>query len=118
MLVGNFPWGALGLCSLAVCVSGFHIPDVSLDTQVDASSTSTNSGLINSTLMNNWKQSLNVGSVSISATLVILFVVLCMYIRLQNHLNTLQRCIILLRDDLTTLTRSANPKKRTLSSVY
>ena len=48
----------------------------------------------------NWSQSLNVGSVSIAATLCILFIALIMYLRVQERINGLVKCVQSIQNDL------------------
>ena len=76
-------------CSLVNSVVTFHIPNLDLNTNIEADSSQSNTGLIHSSIRNNWSQSLNVGSVSIAATIVIWFVALCMHLRTGERLNIL-----------------------------
>ena len=71
----------LSLALLVISAAGFHIPDLNLKSDISVDSSSTNTGLIHSSIRQNWSQSLNIGSVSIAATLLILFLslVLQMY---------------------------------------
>ena len=84
------------LCTLlqaSLCAS-FHIPDLSVSSDV-----ALKGNVINSTLKQNWNQSLNVGSISIAATLIILLLCLLMYPRLQSQLVQQQRCLTDLKDE-------------------
>ena len=81
------------LLQASLCVS-FHIPDLSVSSDV-----ALEGNVINSTLKQNWNQSLNVGSISIAATLIILILCLLMYLRLQNQLVQQQRCLNNLKDE-------------------
>ena len=98
----------------ATLVSAFHIPDLSVRSDV-----SLDSNIINSTLRQNWSQSLNIGSVSIVATLVILFVCLFMYVRLQSQLDQQQRCLTDLKDEFQQLKsqKAIRTKGRSFSTV-
>ena len=79
----------LSLALLVISAAGFHIPDLNLKSEISLDSSSTNTGLIHSSIRQNWSQSLNIGSLSIAATLVILFVILVMYLRTSERINDL-----------------------------
>ena len=75
----------------AVSVTSFHLPNLDLTSQVDVDSSKQNSGLINSYLQSNWSQSLNVGSVSVGATIVIIFIIVVMHLRTTEKLNQISK---------------------------
>ena len=94
------------LIILSTCtnlVLSFHIPNFTLDSKVDVDASKHNSGLIHSTIKQNWSQSLNVGSVSIAATLCILFIALVMYLKLQERINGLVKCVLSIKNDLKSI---------------
>ena len=75
----------------AVSVTSFHIPSLDLTSQVDVDSSKHNSGLINSYLQANWSQSLNVGSVSVTAIIVLLFIIVIIHLRTTEKLNQISK---------------------------
>ena len=75
----------------AVSVTSFHLPNLDLTSQVDVDSSKHNSGLINSYLQSNWSQSLNVGSVSVGATIVIIFIIVIIHLRTTEKLNQISK---------------------------
>ena len=97
---------------LLTCITAFHIPDFKVDSKIDVDGSSHNSGLIHSSIRQNWSQSLNVGSVSIAATLVILFITLIMYLRIQERINDLVKCVKQLQNDFAKATKQRNNSDR------
>ena len=93
----------------ATVVFSFHIPDLSVRSDV-----SLDSNVINSTLRQNWSQSLN-----LAATLVILFVCLFMYVRLQAQLAQQKRCLTSLKDEFQQFKseKSVRAKGRSASAL-
>ena len=83
--------------SLASC---FHIPDVGLTSGVDIDDSVTNTGLINSQIKQNWSQTLNVGSASLVAILIILFLAVAMHLGVLRKINHLHSRIIKIEDVL------------------
>ena len=101
------------LCTLlqaSLCAS-FHIPDLSVSSDV-----ALEGNVINSTLKQNWNQSLNVGSISIAATLISLLLSLLMYLRLQSQLGQQQRCLTDLKDEFDQFKTQQRTKTRCQSS--
>ena len=98
----------------ATVVLSFHIPDLSVRSDV-----SLDSNIINSTLEQNWSQSLNVGSASLVATLIILFVCLFAYVHLQAQITQQQRCLTSLKDEFQQFKseKSVRPKGRSASAL-
>ena len=98
---------------LVISAAGFHIPDLNLKSDISVDGSSTNTGLIHSSIRQNWSQSLNIGSVSIAATLVILFVSLVMYLRTSEHINDLVKNVQAIREEIRNLSKrtSREPKQ-------
>ena len=98
---------------LVISAAGFHIPDLNLKSDISVDSSSTNTGLIHSSIRQNWAQSLNIGSVSIAATLVILFVSLVMYLRTSERINDLVKNVQAIREEIRNLSKrtSREPKQ-------
>ena len=93
-------------CSLGFSVVTFHMPNLDINSNIETDSSQTNTGLIHSSIRNNWSQSLNIGSVSIAATIVILFVALCMHLRTGERLNILTQNVQTIQRDLRRLAAS------------
>ena len=91
---------ALILCGVLLPVESFHLPNLDLNTDIDIDSSKSNTGLIHSYLQNNWSQSLNIGSVSIAATIIILFVALVMHLRTQERITQLGKNIQCCQKDI------------------
>ena len=53
-------------------VSGCHIPDLQLNSDIDITDDHSNKGLVNSAIVNNWSQSLNIGCVSLCGCLLLI----------------------------------------------
>ena len=101
---------ALGL---VIQVSGFHIPDLNIDTEVGL-----DNNVVNSHIHQNWSQSLNIGSASLVGLLVVLFITLLAYARLQSQLSQQSRCLTRLQDDFVRLKSQTNSRQgRSQSSV-
>ena len=77
------------LIFLVISATSFHIPSIDLTSSVDVDSSRHNSGLVNSYLQANWSQSLNVGSLSVTAILVLLFITIIIHLRTTEKLNLL-----------------------------
>ena len=92
---------ALIVLNLSLAYS-FHIPDVRLTSSVDIDDSITNTGMINSSIRQHWSQTLNVGSVSLAATLIILFLAVAMNLGVLRKINHLHSRIIRIEDVLTS----------------
>ena len=99
--------------TLGLSVVSFHMPNLDVDSNIEVDSSQTNTGLIHSSIRNNWSQSLNIGSVSIAATIIILFVALCMHLRTTERLNILSKNVECCQRDIRRL--AANKSRRQLS---
>ena len=99
--------------TLGLSVGCFHLPNLDVNSNIEVDSSQTNTGLIHSSIRNNWSQSLNIGSVSIAATIIILFVALCMHLRTTDRLNILSKNVESNQRDIRRL--AANKGKRQLS---
>ena len=97
---------------LVISAAGFHIPDLNLKSDISVNSSSTNTGLIHSSIRQNWSQSLNIGSVSIAATLVILFVSLVMYLRTSERINDLVKNVQVIREEIRNLSKRNGRKPK------
>ena len=97
---------------LVISAAGFHIPDLNLKSDISVDSSSTNTGLIHSSIRQNWSQSLNIGSVSIAATLVILFVSLVMYLRTSERINDLVKNVQAIREEVRNLSKRNGRKPK------
>ena len=110
--MNQFPVFCALICAFGV--SGFHIPDLNVRTDVGL-----DSNVINSHLEQNWSQSLNIGSASLVGMLIVLFVCLLAYVRLQAQITQQQRCLFSLKDDFQGFKdqKSARPKGRSQSTI-
>ena len=99
--------------TLGFSVVTFHMPNLDVNSNIETDSSQTNTGLIHSSIRNNWSQSLNIGSVSIAATIIILFVALCMHLRTAERLNILSKNVESNQRDIRRL--AANKGRRQLS---
>ena len=72
-------------------VKSFHLPNLDLTSNVDVDSSKHNTGLIHSYLQSNWSQSLNIGSVSVGATIIIIFIIVVMHLLVQEKLNQISK---------------------------
>ena len=97
---------------LVLSAAGFHIPDLNLKSDISVDSSDTNTGLIHSSIRQNWSQSLNIGSVSIAATLVILFVSLVMYLRTSERINELVKNVQVIKEEIRNLSKKTNRKSK------
>ena len=75
--------------TLGFSVVTFHMPNLDVNSNIETDSSQTNTGVIH--IRNNCSQSLDIGSVSIAATIIILFVALCMHLRTTERLNILSK---------------------------
>ena len=98
------------LLHLLSAASAFHIPKLSVSADIDSSSNLGNYELINSQIKQNWSQSLHIGIISISAVLLTLVVVLCMYLRLWSNQRKQRACLLDLKEDFTKFKRDQASK--------
>ena len=91
------------LCGVLSSVGCFHLPNLDLNTNIDIDSSKSNTGLIHSYLQNNWSQALNISSVSVAATIIILFVALVMHLRTTERLNQLSKNVQCCQRDIQRL---------------
>ena len=91
------------LVSTFLCVSAFHIPDLNIDTKVKVADDHSNHGLINSGIVNNWQQSLNVGSVSMGSCLLLMQVGLVLYLRLDDRIAHSEAQLFKLTKDISSM---------------
>ena len=99
----NFAIQCILLLSTFLCVSAFHIPDLNIDTKVKVADDHSNHGLINSAIVNNWQQSLNVGSVSMGSCLLLMLVGLVLYLRLDDRIAHAEAQIFKLTKDIKSM---------------
>ena len=78
-------------CAVISEVKTFHLPNLDLTSNVDVDSSKHNTGLFHSYLQSNWSQSLNIGSVSVGATIIIIFICVVMHLRVQERLNQISK---------------------------
>ena len=90
-------------------VKSFHLPNLDLSSNVDIDSSKHNTGLIHSYLQSNWSQSLNIGSVSVAATIIIIFVSVVMHLRMQERITQLAKHVQNCQRDIS---RIGNKSKR------
>ena len=100
------------LCGVLSSVENFHLPNLDLNTDIDIDSSKSNTGLIHSYLQNNWSQSLNIGSVSIAATIIILFVALVMHLRTQERITQLAKNVQCCQRDIQRIVGN-KPRRQT-----
>ena len=106
-----FPVFCALICAFGV--SGFHIPDLNVNTDVGL-----DNNVINSHIHQNWSQSLNIGSATLVGLLVVLLVSLLAYARLQAQLSQQHRCLLNLRDDFISFKNTKIARQgRSQSSV-
>ena len=91
------------LFSTFLCVSAFHIPNLNIDTNVKVADDHSNHGLINSAIVNNWQQSLNVGSVSMGSCLLLMLVGLVLYLRLDDRIAHSEAQLFKLTKDISSM---------------
>ena len=94
--------------STFLCVSTFHIPDLTIDTDVKVEDDHSNHGLINSAIINNWQQSLNVGSISIGSCLLLLLVGLILYLKLADKIAHAEQQILKSMKDIKSMQDAKN----------
>ena len=90
-------------------VKSFHLPNLDLTSNVDIDSSKHNTGLIHSYLQSNWSQSLNIGSVSVAATMVIVFICVVMHLRAQERITQLSKHV---QNNQRAISRIGNKSKR------
>ena len=91
---------------LYVCT--FHIPNLTIDTDVSVEDDHSNHGLINSAIINNWEQSLNVGSVSIGSCILLLLLGLILYLKLADKIAHAEQQILKSMKDIKRIQDATN----------
>ena len=84
-------------------IATFHILDLNISSKVKVSDDHSNQGWINSTIVNNWQQSLNVGSVSLGSCLMIMLVGLVLYLRLENQMSHSEAQLFKLTKEISSI---------------
>ena len=92
---------------LHVCT--FHIPKLSIDTDVSVQDDHSNHGLINSAIIHNWEQSLNVGSVSIGCCILLLLLGLILYLKLADKIARAEQQVVKSMNDIKSIQNATNP---------
>ena len=92
-----------------LCVSTFHIPDLTIDTDVSVEDDHSNHGLINSAIINNWQQSLDLGSVSIGSCILLLLLGLILYLKLADKIAHAEQQILKSMKDIKRIQDAKNP---------
>ena len=80
--------------SIILHVFIFHIPNLTIDTDVSVQDDHSNHGLIKSAIINTWEQSLNVGSVSIGCCILLLLLGLILYLKLADKIARAEQQIL------------------------
>ena len=88
-----------------------HIPmcfcitktDLNIDTKVKVADDHINHELINSAIVNNWQQSLNIGSVSMGSCLLLMLVGLVLVLRLDDRIAHAEAQIFKLTKDIKSM---------------
>ena len=93
----------LFISSFLSFVSTFHIPDLNISSKVKLSDDHSNQGLINYVIVNNWSQSLNVGSVSLGSCLFLMLVVLVLYLRLDDRVSHSEAQLFKLTKEISSI---------------
>ena len=91
---------------LQVC--SFHIPNLTLDTDLSIQDDHSNNGLINSAIINNWTQSLNVGSVSIGCCILLLLLGLILYLKLADKIARAEQQVVKSMNDIKSIQNASN----------
>ena len=89
-------------------VSSFHIPSITLDTDLSIQSDNSNHGLINSAIINNWTQSLNIGSVSIACCILLLLLGLILYLKLADRISRAEDQILKSMNNIKEIQNASN----------
>ena len=97
--------------TLGLSVGCFHLPNLDLNWNIEVDSSQSNNGLIHSSFRNNWSQSLNIRSVSIATTIIILFVALVMHLRTTERLNHLSKNVECCQRDIRRLAGNKNRRQ-------
>ena len=97
--------------TLGLSVGCFHLPKLDVNSNTEVDSSQSNTGLIHSFILNNWSQSLNIGSVSIADTIIILFVALCMHLRTTERLNHLSKIVECCQRSIRRLARNKSRRQ-------
>ena len=96
------------ISSTFLCVSTFHIPDLTIDTDVKVEDDHSNHRLINSAIINNWQQSLNVGCISIGSCILLLLVGLILYLKLADKIAHAEQQILKSMKDIKSIQDAKN----------
>ena len=84
-------------------IATFHIFDLNISSKVKLSDDHSNQGLINSAIVNNWQQSLNVGSVSLGSCLLLMLVGLVLYLRLDDRMSHSEAQLFKLTKEISSI---------------
>ena len=68
-----------------------------------------NHGLLNSAIINNWEQSLNVGSVSIGCCILLLLLGLILYLKLADKIARAEQQVLKSMNDIKRIQNATNP---------
>ena len=85
-------------------VESFHLPNLDLTSNIDIDSSKSNTGLIHSYLQ-------NIGSVSIAATIIIIFVCLVMHLRTQERITQLAKHVQHCQREISRLIRNKSKRQ-------
>ena len=99
-------------------VESFHLPNLDLTSNVDIDSSKSNTGLIHSYLQNNWSQSLNIGSVSVAATIIIIFVCVVMHLRTQERITQLAKHVQNNQGDISRIGNKSKHQSKPHPTLY
>ena len=86
-------------------VSSFHILDLQHSSNIDFTDDHSNKGLINSAIVNNWSQSLNIGSVSLCACLLLMLVGLVLFLILNDRMSQTEIQLMKITKEISDKTR-------------
>ena len=89
-------------------VSSFHIPSITLDTDLSIQNDNSNHGLINSSIINNWTQSLNIGSLSITCCILLLLIGLILYLKLADRISRAEDQILKSMNNIKEIQNASN----------
>ena len=79
----------LTVCIINLCqfTTSLHIPDLNIKSDIGITDDHSNHGLLNSAIINNWSQSLNIGSIALVATLLVILLGLVGFLRLSDRMR-------------------------------
>ena len=104
----NFATSFIVTFSNILQVCSFHIPNLTLDTDLSIQNDHSNHGLINSAIINNWTQSLNVGSVSIACCILLLLLGLILYLKLADKISRAEDQIVKSMNNIKSIQNASN----------